>query len=139
MTAGIRLPDGTGPELRELIAKLNAEFLRREPMLLGWRHDGTDLYLRFRAAYATPWVQAHVQSTDPGEGGATYDTTNYTSTTEVDCRADRVQEIDVPDLPAGRYYIFLVPVQYDGAGTKVLFDGVSGNPDNMAFVDLAGD
>ena len=136
MTAGFPLPDTTGPELRQFVGRLNAEYLRREPTLLGWRHDGTDLHLRFRAAYSTPWVQVHVQSTESGEGGGTYDTVNYTSTTEVDCRADRVQDIDVPDLPYGRYYIFLVPVQEDGAGTKVLFDGEGGNPDNMAFADI---
>jgi len=133
----VRLPVGTtDPYLTELIATINAEFLRREPLIVGWLYDGTDLHVRFRAALATPWVQVHVQSTQGGEGGATYDTTNYTSTTETDCRSDRLQDVTVTSLLTGRYFVFLVPVQYDAAGTKILYDGEGGNPDNMAFMDI---
>jgi hypothetical protein len=160
----IELPPGASPELREIINVLREELLwRREPTLLGYRHDGTTLHLRFRAALSTPWVQVHVQSTaadeaaageigtvwadntwatdswaddtwgDVSEGGSEYDPDNYQSTTLVDCREDRVQDVTVTDVPEERVVVYLIPVQYDGADTKVMFDGESGRPDNMAF------
>jgi hypothetical protein len=131
----LRSPPDGNPYLTQLVGLLNAEFMRREPTVVGFWQDATKIYVRFRAALATSWVQVHVQSTQAGEGGTTaYDDTNYTSTTEVDCRADRLQDIDVTFVAASTYVVFLIPVQDDGAGTKVLYDGQGGRPDNMAAV-----
>ncbi|KKK92554.1 hypothetical protein LCGC14_2701780, partial [marine sediment metagenome] len=74
--------------------------------------------------------------TAAGAGGSAYDPDNYTSSTEVDCRAARVQDASVADLPYGRYWIYLVPIQYDASGTKILYNGVSPNPDAMSFIDI---
>ena len=135
--SGLLPPPPSGDAyLTGLVGFLNGEFGRLEPMILGVRHDGTDLHLRFRAALATPWVQVHVQSTDAGEGGAAYDAANYTSSTEVDCRTSRIQNVTVTDLYGTRYYVWLIPVLYDGAGTKILYDGEGTSPDNMVFFDL---
>jgi len=132
----IRQPPAGNPYLTELVATINAEFLRREPLLIGSRYDGTDWQLRFRASLAALWVQVHVQSTEAGEGGVTYDAGNFRSSTEVDCRSDRLQDVTVSGLLEWhQYVVWLVPVQYDGAGVKILYDGVDGRPDNMAFVD----
>jgi hypothetical protein len=128
-------PTNGDPYLTRLVGTLNAEIGRREPTIVGRSFDGTTLAVRFRAALDTPWVQVHVQSTAAGKGGiAAYDSANYVSTTLVDCRADRLQDITVTVTAGVNYLVFLVPVQYDGAGTKVLYDGQSGRPDCMAKV-----
>ena len=131
-----KLPPSGDPYLVYLVTLLNAEFVRKEPTIVGWRHDGTNLHVRVRSARGLSWNQVHIQSTESGEGGPTYDAANYTSSTEVDCRADRLQDVSVADLPYGRYVIFLIPVEYDAAGTKVLYDGQGGRPDYMSFVDI---
>jgi hypothetical protein len=131
----LQLPRGADPFTVRLVRLLNEELLRREPMVLGFRQDATKVYVRYRAPLSAPWVQVHVQSTQAGEGGTTaYDASNYTSTTEVDCRAARVQDVEVVFVAASTYAVFLIPVQYDGAGTKVLYNGVGGLPDNMSCV-----
>ena len=134
----IRQPPSGDPYLSELVAILNAELGRKEPAIVGWRHDGTNLHVRFRAPLDVGWVQVHIQSTESGEGGPTYDAANFTSSTEVDCRSDRLQDVSVADLPYGRYVIFLIPVEYDGAGTKIVYDGggTPARPDFMSFVDI---
>jgi len=131
-------PPNRDPWLTRLAFILNSEVARREPLILGMRHDGTNLHVRFRAALSTPWVQVHVQSTAAGEGGGTYDASNYTTSTEVDCRDTRVKDVTVLAVYATRYYVWLVPIQYDGAVTplKILYNGVGVNPDNMAFADI---
>lgn len=131
----LRAPPSGDPWLMELVLVMNAELMQREPQILGKRHDGTNLHLRIKTSINVSWLQIHVQSTISGEGGPTYDANNFTSRTLVDCRANRVQDVTVPDLPAGRYVVFIIPVDYDTAGTKILFDGVSAD-DRMAFTDL---
>ncbi len=112
-------------------SELNAELLQRAPTLLGWRHSGTDTKVRFRAALATPWVRVHVQTLVTG--GEDYNPTTSVSSTEVECRAARQQDITITGVT--RFIVFLIPVQKDAAGTVILYDGQSGRPDNMAFID----
>lgn len=130
--AAVLRPDSTDREIRAI---LNAVLLRREPIVLGVRNDGANLHIRFRAALNTPWVQFHVQTDTSGEGGSSYDPDNYKSTTLVDCRSNRLQDVSTGDIPPDRHYIWLIPVQEDGEDNKILFDGEGVNPDNMVFVD----
>lgn len=132
----LRTP-AANPSLQEWATILNSEIGRKEPIVIGQRYDGTTWFVRFRAALGMLRVQVHVQSTAGGEGGLTaYDPTNYLTSVEQDCRADRLVTIEYP-APAGESYVmFLVPVGYDGMGTKIMFDGEDGRPDNMAFVYL---
>lgn len=107
---------------------------RREARILGSRLSGTTWDIRFLAALASPYVQVHVQSTVGGEGGiADYDPANYTSSNKVDCREDRLQDVEVTVAPSESYVVFLVPIQESGDGTEVKFDGQSSRPDNMSF------
>lgn len=133
MTA-VGLPLGAPPEYRRLLGMLNEEFLRLEPVIIGWRDDGVSFFLRFRSAFQTPWVQVHVQGTGLNQGGATYSPANFVTSTQVDCRADRIQDVTI--TIAGAMWIFLVPVQYDGAGVKILYDGQSGRPNKMGFIEV---
>jgi hypothetical protein len=120
--------------LTKLVSVLNANFLVREPEVLGFRQDTTKIYVRYRAPFAVGWIQVHVQSTQPGEGGTTaYDASNYTSTTEVDCRLDRIQDVSVTFVASSTYVVFLIPVQYDANGNKVLYDGTGGVDDRMSY------
>lgn len=130
---------GANPIAQAQRQVINAYLLERGTEILGFRHVTTSLYLRFRAAPSVQWIQVHVQSTAAGEGGvAAYDSANSTSSTLVDCREARTQDVTISALdPAENYVVFLVPVQYDGAGTKVLYDGEGGRPDNMSFVGEA--
>jgi hypothetical protein len=128
------MPPGNDPWLRELAMLFNEEVGRREPTAIGWRHDGTLWHLRFRAPLNSLWVQVHVQGSGSGGGGiVAYDPDNFVSSTEVDCRENRLQDVEIPD---GRHLVFLIPVNYDGAGTKVVFDGEDGRQDFATFVDL---
>lgn len=132
-------PPHADPWLRRLYEILREELGRKEPALLGYRYDQSKVYIRFRAAIGTPWVQVHIQSADGvggGTGGPAYDPATSVVSTEVDCRENRLQEVEVPILGTGRYIAFLVPVLYDGEGTKILFDGQSGRPDHIAFFDM---
>lgn len=131
----LKLPPQAPAYLREFAAVMNSQMLRREPIVVGTRTDGVNLYVRFLAAYAAPWVQVHIQTDQAGEGGTSYNSSNYKSSTLVDCREDLLQEISTPDITPGNYYIWLIPVQYDGSDKKVLYDGEGGNPDNMVFVE----
>ena len=132
----LRLPPSGDPYLTELVKILNAELLRKEPTIIGFRHDGVNLHVRFRAALATPFVQLHIQSTAAGAGGSAYDPDNYTSSTEVDCRADRLQDASVADLPDGRFVFWLVPIQKDADGNTIKFDGQGGRADHVSFVPV---
>ncbi len=131
-----KLPPSGDPYLTYLVTLLNAEFVRKEPTLVGWRHDATNLHIRFRAPIWVSWVQVHIQTTNAGEGQGTYDAANYASSTEVDCRADRLQDVSIVDQPYQRFYVWLIPVEYDASATKVLYDGQGGRPDYMSFVDI---
>lgn len=131
----IRQPPDGDPYMTEMVTILNAELTRRESMVTGVRHDGDKLYGRFRAPIAIPFVQVHVQSTVTGKGGVVaYDPVNFESSVEVDCRASRQQDLTVTIVDGERYAVFLIPIQEDQAGTKVLYDGQGGRPDNMSVV-----
>lgn len=107
---------------------------QREAHIVGSRLSGTTWTVRFVAALSTPYVQVHVQSTATGEGGiAAYDDTNYTSSTEVDCRASRLQTVTVTVTASEDYVVFMVPKQVSGDGTKILYNGEGGRPDSMTF------
>jgi len=131
----LKLPGNAPKYMREVIAALNSQMLRREPFLIGVRKDNSDVYVRFLAAYAAPWVQVHIQTDESGEGGSAYDPSNYKSSTLVDCRTEQLQEISTPDISPANYYIWLIPVQYDAADNKILYDGQGGRPDNMVYVE----
>jgi hypothetical protein len=122
--------------LTQVAALLNALLDQIEPTFVGWRNDGTNLNVRFRAAIGTPYVRIHVQDTDPGKGGGTFDPVNFVSEVDQDCRAGGLQDVTLAELPYGRYWVWLIPVQIDGAGAKLYFDGQSGRPDRMAFIDI---
>ena len=132
----IGTPPSNDPWLRQVAAVMNVGLARKEPELLGFSHDGTDLFIRFRARPAAPWVQRHLQSTLVGEGGATYDPANYASSVEVDCRATPTQDATITVTPGETYYLWLIPIQYDGAGLKILYDGISVTEDAMVFAEL---
>lgn len=118
----------------EVAALVNEELLRREPAILGLRNDGVNWYLRFRAAFSALWVQVHIQGTGVGQGGSTYNPAQFVSSTLSDCRSNRVQDVTI--TRSGPLWVFLIPVQYDGVATKILYDGQSGRPDNMVFLSL---
>jgi len=99
---------------------------------VGLVYDGSNLLLRFRAPYSVGWVQVHVQTN--ATGGMTYTSATSVSSTLVDCRANRLQDQTIAVTAGLRYAIFLVPVQYDGAGTKVMYNGEGGRPDAVASV-----
>ena len=126
-------PNGDG-YLRELVALLNEAAFRKEPDILGVVYDGVNLDVRFRAAIDTPYVRVHIQSSVVGEGGVNYDPSNYMTSTVVDCRTSRVQDIEFVADPLVGYVVFLIPIQVDGAGAQVLYDGQSGRPDAVAYV-----
>ena len=132
----IGTPPSNDPWLRQVAALMNVGLARKEPELLGLSHSGTNLYLRFRARPAAPWVQRHLQSTLGGQGGATYSAVNYASSVEVDCRATALQSATIVVTPGNTYYLWLIPIQYDGAGTRILFDGVAVTEDSMVFAEL---
>lgn len=129
-------PPNGDPYLKHIVAMLNVAVYPKEPEILGLRHDGTNLHLRFRPMRDIPWVRVHVQSTVAGEGGGTYDASNFTTSTEVECRNVNYKDVVIPDLPTDRYYVWLIPVQKDAAGTVVLYNGVGTSPDHMAFAQL---
>ena len=97
---------------------------------------GTAVAIRFRSSRATLFVQAQVQSTATSKGGATYSTSSYVSSTRVDCRNNRQQDVTVSRNGTNRYYLWLVPVFLEGDGTTYTkFDGADG-ADQMVFADL---
>lgn len=126
---------GVDPGAQKQRALLNAVLTARGTEILGLRESGTDIYLRFRASPTVPKVKVHVQSTAAGQGGlAAYDSANFFSSTTYDCRDDRVQDVTISGITTTeRYAVFLIPIQEDGAGTAVQFDGAGGRPDNMSF------
>ena len=121
-----------GPDLR-MLSVLHTEFLQREILWLGSLCDGTNWRLRYRAPLMVPWVQEHIQTDQPGEGGADYDSTAFLSSVEVDCREDRMRDITIAITPGVIYYVYLVPIQEDGEGNRILYDGEGGRADRMSF------
>lgn len=119
----LRLPRGNEPLLGEWARVLNSIILRREPLILSTIYDCTKWYVRYLAPYSCMWVQEHLQSTD--DGGYLYDPDNYTSSVLIDCRTERMRDFETAMDPMLGYSLFLIPVQYDGEGNKVLYDGES--------------
>ena len=122
---------GFTAEGHRLKQALNTLLTIQNPRLAGTRWNGTSHIVRFIAR--TPWVQAHIQSTVTGAGGiVSYDAVNFTTSTLVDCRESRQQDVSFVPAVSESYIVFLIPVAYDGADTKILFDGVDG-ADYMSF------
>ena len=130
----IRRPPSGDPFLNELVSVVNAELNRKEPTLVGISDDGTELTVRFRAPYGVGWVLVHLQSSEVASGGFTYNTSTYVSETLVDCRANRLQDFTCAVTDGVGYMVFLIPVQYDGAGVQVRYDGFNGAQDAMGIV-----
>jgi hypothetical protein len=139
MTGPFGLPLGLPPELDRLLRGLASFWDNQQRVFPTGQKDtgtGTDVNIRFMASRATRWVQVHVQSTASSKGGATYSTSNYISTTRVDCRSNRQQDVTVSRNGTNRYYLWLIPVFLEGdESTYSKFDGVT-TTDRMAFIDL---
>ena len=139
MAGPFGLPVGLPPELDRLLRGIASFWDNQQRVQVMGQKDtgaGTDVNIRFMASRATQWVQVHVQSTATSKGGATYSTSNYISTTRVDCRSNRQQDQTIARTGSHRYYLWLIPVFLEGAGsTYTKFDGTTGT-DRMAFVDL---
>ena len=139
MAGPFGIPLGLPPELDRLLRGIASFWDNQQRVQVMGQKDtgtGTDVNIRFVASRATQWVQVHVQSTATSKGGATYSTSNYVSTTRVDCRSDRQQDVTVSRNGTNRYYLWLIPVFLEGdESTYTKFDGATG-ADRMAFVDL---
>ena len=139
MAGPFGLPLGLPIELDRLLRGIASFWDNQQRVQIMGQKDtgtGTDVNVRFMASRATQWVQVHVQSTASSKGGATYSTSNYVSTTRVDCRSNRQQDVTVSRNGTNRYYLFLIPVFLEGdESTYSKFDGVT-TTDRMAFVDL---
>ena len=133
------LPLGLPPELDSFLRGLASFWDNQQRVSIEGQKDtgaGTDVNVRFVASRATQFVQAQVQSTATSKGGATYSTSNYVSSTRVDCRSNRQQDLTISRNGTNRYYLFLIPVFLEGDGsTYTKFDGDDG-ADKMAFADL---
>ena len=133
------LPRGLPPELDRFLRGLASFWDNQQRVSIEEQKDtgaGTDVNVRFVASRATQFVQAQVQSTATSKGGATYSTRNYVSSTRVDCRSNRQQDLTISRNGTNRYYLFLIPVFLEGDGsTYTKFDGDDG-ADKMAFADL---
>ena len=130
----IGLPLKTDPFVAAMLGQVNAELNRKEPTLVGISDDGTELTVRFRAPYGVGWVLVHLQSSEVASGGFTYNTSTYVSETLIDCRANRLQDFTCAVSSGVGYMVFLIPVQYDGAGVQVRYDGFNGAQDAMGIV-----
>ena len=139
MAGPFGLPLGLPVELDRLLRGMESLWDNQQRVQIMGQKDtgtGTDVNVRFMASRATRWVQVHVQSTASSKGGATYSTSHYLSTTRVDCRSNRQQDVTVSRNGTNRYYLFLIPVFLEGdESTYSKFDGVT-TTDRMAFVDL---
>ena len=139
MSGPYGIPLGLPPELDGLLRSLlSIEDNQQRVQLTGHLDTGggTDAKIRFKASRATLFVQAHVQSTATSKGGATYSTSNYVSTTRVDCRSNRQQDVTIARNGTNQYFLWLIPVFLEGDGsTYTKFDGVTG-ADHMVFANL---
>jgi hypothetical protein len=134
----LKLPENADEFTVQLVDVVNSQLLVREPWIFGWRADGGTVYIRFRASYAAPWVIFHVQTDAGGEGGDTYNSSTYKSRVEHDCRDGLVKEVSTPDVTPTEIWVWLIPVQYDGNDTQIVYDGEGGRPDNMVFFQASG-
>ena len=139
MVGPFGIPLGTPPELDRLLRGMGSFWDNQQRVSVAGQKDtgtGTNVNIRFMASRATQWVQAQVQSTATSKGGASYSTSNYVSSTRVDCRSDRQQDLTISRNGTNHYYLFLIPVFLEGDdSTYTKFDGVTA-ADRMAFADL---
>lgn len=116
----------------QLALAVRAEILQREPIIIGHRDDGTNMHLRYRASLGSTHVKVHVQGAGVGEGGGTYNPDDFITSVTVDCRESRAQDVE---MTSGHYWIWLIPMHVDAIGS-ILYNGLNGAPDNMAFIEL---
>ena len=104
------IPPGAAPLTERLLRELRSHWDNQQRvMFMGQKDQGTSLVLRFMASRATDYVQVHVQSDATGKGGFTYDANNFVSSTEVDCRTARLQEVAITRNGTDIYCVFLIP------------------------------
>ena len=94
--------------------------------------------VRSLASRATLYVQLHIQSSAAGEGGATYDVSNYKSTARVDVRSARQTDHTVAREVDEWTYVWIVPVFEETDGSFLKYDGADGD-DQMAFIEFPPD
>ena len=106
------LPLATDPE-RDRNLRAGASYWDNQQRVMYMGHKdqgtGTDVLLRFMASRGTEYVQVHVQSDASGQGGFSYDADNFISTTQVDCRVKRLQEVTISRNGSDQYWVFLIP------------------------------
>ncbi len=110
MTGPFGIPLGVPPEAERFFRGFASHWDNQQRvMLLGHKDQGTSVLVRFMASRATEYVQVHLQSDATGAGGFTYDADNFVSSTEVDCRVDRLQEVTLTRNGTDQFCIFLIP------------------------------
>lgn len=106
------IPLGLPPALERFFRGL-ASHWDNQPRVMYMGHKdqspGTDVLVRFMASRATEFVQVHVQSDATGKGGFTYDADKFVSSTEVDCRTARLQEVTITRNGTDQFCVFLIP------------------------------
>jgi hypothetical protein len=130
-----RNPPSGDPYLVDLSHVVRAGLGGLEPSFVGWRHDGTDQHVRFRAPLSIGFVRVQIQGEGAGEGGSAYHATDFIDSVEVDCREVRVQDVAFT-VAYARFWIYLIPVLKDPDGTTTLLNGVGTVPDHMSFIDV---
>lgn len=127
-----------GPGLADRIA-LGSHVDEQQRALIigvsGQETAGGTVTVRSLASRATEFVQLHIQSDAGGEGGATYDPTNFTSSARVDCRQNRQQDHSIARGGGVHYYVWIIPVFEHEPGSFTKYDGDDAE-DRMAFLDL---
>lgn len=104
------LPLGVDPELERQQRGLASHWDNQQRvMFMGIKDIGTSMLVRFMASRATKYVQVHLQSDATGAGGSTYDAVNFVSSTEVDCRVNRLQEVTIVRNGTDQFCVFLIP------------------------------
>lgn len=103
--------------------------------VLGVRDSGDDVVVRVRASRATPYVRVHIQH--DAVGGESFDSVTYVSSTRVDCRTERQQDITITRGTAYNYHVWFAPELVEGDGTFTKYTGeVDEGQDFMAYVRL---
>ena len=114
------IPPGAAPLTERLLRDLASYWdSQQRVMFMGYKEDqeaGEDVLLRFMASRATKYVQVHVQSDVSGGGGAAYDPDTFVSSTQVDCRVNRLQEVTITRNGINQYWVYLIPKFDNGLG-----------------------
>lgn len=130
------------------------------------QNDSSTVIVRFRAARACLYVRVQLQNatvsagTDglfargfgrvgtsglfarglgvgASGGGIAYSATEYVSSSQVDCRQNRQQDVTVTRSGTSRHVVFLIPEFEETDGTFTKYDGVDAT-DQMAWMDIGG-